>query len=149
MEQVGEGTKAMRQHTPDHVFRIDGITSRMIGEPDFSGLRNSLAVKLSAAPVRTRHHPVNAGHQPMSSSETRVSLIVGVCEQDPERWGQFVGIYGPMMMEYLRKQRLCEFDAKDVVQDVYVNACRVMKLVRKVCEESEEDMSHAFESDLS
>ena len=42
----------------------------------------------------------------MSNSETRVSLIVGVCEQDPERWGQFVGIYGPMLMEYLRKQRL-------------------------------------------
>ena len=32
---------------------------------------------------------------------------------------------------------------------VYVNACRVMKLVRKVCEEFEEDVSHAFESDLS
>src|SRR5271157_3071827 len=32
---------------------------------------------------------------------------------------------------------------------VYVNACRVMKLVRTVCEEFEEDMSHAFESDLS
>ena len=32
---------------------------------------------------------------------------------------------------------------------VYVNACRVMKLVRSICEEFDEDMSHDFESDLS
>ncbi len=32
---------------------------------------------------------------------------------------------------------------------VYVNSCRVMKLVRTVCEEFEEDVSHAFETDLS
>jgi len=32
---------------------------------------------------------------------------------------------------------------------VYVNACRVMKLVRTICEEFDEDMSHAFESGLS
>jgi len=32
---------------------------------------------------------------------------------------------------------------------VYVNVCRVMKLVRTVCEEFDEDMSHDFKSDLS
>jgi hypothetical protein len=32
---------------------------------------------------------------------------------------------------------------------VYVNACRVMKLVRKYCLDFDEDMSHAFESDVS
>ena len=32
---------------------------------------------------------------------------------------------------------------------VYVNACRVMKQVREVCEEFDEDISHAFESDVS
>ena len=32
---------------------------------------------------------------------------------------------------------------------VYVNAHRVMKLVRKVCEQIEEDVSHALESDVS
>jgi len=32
---------------------------------------------------------------------------------------------------------------------VYVNACRVMKLVRTFCEDFDEDMSHAFESGLS
>jgi hypothetical protein len=32
---------------------------------------------------------------------------------------------------------------------VYVNACRVMKLVRDLCEEFDEDISNAFESDVS
>ena len=32
---------------------------------------------------------------------------------------------------------------------VYVNACRVLKLVRTVCDDFDEDMSHAFESDVS
>jgi RNA polymerase sigma factor (sigma-70 family) len=32
---------------------------------------------------------------------------------------------------------------------VYVNACRVMKLVRQYCLDFDEDMSHAFESDVS
>ena len=40
-------------------------------------------------------------------------------------------------------------DRKLAPDAVYVNSCRVMKLVRKVCEEFEEDVSHAFESDLS
>ena len=32
---------------------------------------------------------------------------------------------------------------------VYVNACRVLKEVRAICEEFDEDLSHGFESDLS
>ena len=32
---------------------------------------------------------------------------------------------------------------------VYVNASRVLKQVRDVCEEFDEDISHAFESDVS
>ena len=56
----------------------------------------------------------------MSNSETLVSLIVGVCQQDPERWRQFDAIYRPMLLAYLRKQGLNEFDANDVVQDIFV-----------------------------
>lgn len=56
----------------------------------------------------------------MSDSETLVSLIDGVRQQDPERWRQFDAIYRPMLMAYLRKQRLAEVDASDVVQDIYV-----------------------------
>jgi RNA polymerase sigma factor (sigma-70 family) len=33
--------------------------------------------------------------------------------------------------------------------DVYVNACRVMKQVRAVCDEFDEDLSYDFQSDLS
>jgi RNA polymerase sigma-70 factor (ECF subfamily) len=36
----------------------------------------------------------------------------------------------------------------DKVNDVYVNACRVLKQVRSVCEEFDEDISHAFGSDV-
>ena len=56
----------------------------------------------------------------MSSADTLVSVIEGVCEQDPERWRQFDGIYRPMLMAYLRKQGLEESEASDVVQDIFV-----------------------------
>ena len=256
----------MTQRTSDQVLRLDGANNRVFSQPGFSSHSEWVAVKLPAAPVRTSHH-VNAGLNHMSTSETLVSLIVGVCQQDPERWRQFDAIYRPMLMAYMRKQGLREHDASDVVQDifvkllgkihtydrakcrfrswlysvahnalidrarrlasgrraldgwvlnvlkespsdsvrmeeewttlhrerilkhalkvvrarvssrvwacfvqrilqnhpaadiardldlepnaVYVNACRAMKLVRKVCEEFEEDVSHAFESDLS
>jgi len=246
-----------------------GANKRILSRPDFSGLRDPLTAKLSSdAPARAGHHlHVKVGRITMSSSETLVSLIVGVCQQDPERWRQFDAIYRPMLQGYLRKLGLKECDVNDVVQDVfvkllgkiqtydrakcgfriwlfrvahnalvdaarrrasrkkatdgwvlnvlkatpsdsvrmeedwivmhrerilkhalkivrarvsprvwacfaqrvyhnkpaaeiardlnlesnavYVNACRVMKLVRSVCEEFDEDMSHAFESDLS
>ena len=56
----------------------------------------------------------------MSSSETLVSLIDGVCQQDPRRWRQFDAICRPMLHGYMRKQGLKEFDASDVVQDIFV-----------------------------
>ena len=74
----------MIQRTSAQVLRMEGAKNRWLGRPDYSGHRGSLAVKLSAAPVSPKHHHVNAGHQPMSNSETRISLIVGVCEQDPD-----------------------------------------------------------------
>ena len=33
----------------------------------------------------------------MSNSDTLVSVIVGVCQQDPERWREFDAIYRPML----------------------------------------------------
>jgi len=35
----------------------------------------------------------NRGRRPMSRSATRVSVIVGVCRNDPERWREFDAIY--------------------------------------------------------
>jgi RNA polymerase sigma-70 factor (ECF subfamily) len=58
--------------------------------------------------------------------DTLGSLIVGVCQQDPERWREFDAIYRPMLFAFLRKQGLSEFAASDVVQDIFV------KLLRKI-----------------
>ena len=62
----------------------------------------------------------------MSSTDTLVSVIVGVCEQDPERWRQFDAIYRPMLFAYLRKQGLKEAETSDLVQDIF------LKLVSKI-----------------
>jgi RNA polymerase sigma-70 factor (ECF subfamily) len=56
----------------------------------------------------------------MSISETRGSVIAGVCQHDPERWHEFDSIYRPMLLAFLRKQRLNDSDANDVVQDIFV-----------------------------
>jgi RNA polymerase sigma factor (sigma-70 family) len=66
------------------------------------------------------HSRVNAGRQHMSSAGTRVSVIVGVCQQDPERWRDFDSIYRPILFAYLRKRGLEESHADDVVQDIFV-----------------------------
>jgi RNA polymerase sigma-70 factor (ECF subfamily) len=56
----------------------------------------------------------------MSNADTRVSVIVGVCRQDPERWREFDAIYRPILTAFLRKQGLEKPEANDVIQDVYV-----------------------------
>jgi RNA polymerase sigma-70 factor (ECF subfamily) len=60
----------------------------------------------------------------MSTTDTRVSVIIGVCRQDPERWREFDAIYRPMLFAYLRKRGLKEFEANDVVQDIFVKLLR-------------------------
>jgi RNA polymerase sigma-70 factor (ECF subfamily) len=56
----------------------------------------------------------------MTSADTRVSVIVGVCQQDPERWREFDAIYRPILLAYLGRRGLNEFEANDVVQDTFV-----------------------------
>jgi len=56
----------------------------------------------------------------MSTTDTRVSVIVGVCRKDPKRWREFNSIYRPMLLAYLGKRGLNESDANDVVQDIFV-----------------------------
>jgi RNA polymerase sigma-70 factor (ECF subfamily) len=56
----------------------------------------------------------------MSSGDTRVSVIVGVCQQDSARWQEFDSIYRPMLLTYLRKQGLKDSEAGDLVQDIFV-----------------------------
>ncbi len=56
----------------------------------------------------------------MSNSDTRVSVIVGVCQQDPERWREFDAIYRPILLAYLRRRGLSSSDAGDVVQNIFI-----------------------------
>jgi RNA polymerase sigma factor (sigma-70 family) len=56
----------------------------------------------------------------MSSEDTRVSVIVGVCQQDPARWREFDAIYRPMLLRYLSKRGLKQSDADEVAQDIFV-----------------------------
>ena len=70
----------------------------------------------------------------MSNSDTRGSVIVGVCQQDPERWREFDAIYRPMLLAFLRKQGLNEFEANDVVQDIFVKLLgKIQTYDRKKC----------------
>jgi RNA polymerase sigma-70 factor (ECF subfamily) len=55
----------------------------------------------------------------MSNTETRGSVILGVAQQDPERWREFDGIYRPILFAFLRKRCLQEGEADEVVSDVF------------------------------
>jgi RNA polymerase sigma factor (sigma-70 family) len=66
------------------------------------------------------HSHVNAGRRHMTNADTRVSVIVGVGQQDPERWREFDAIYRPILLAYLNKRGLKDFEANDVVQDTFV-----------------------------
>jgi RNA polymerase sigma factor (sigma-70 family) len=75
--------------------------------------------KVEAA--RARPQPrVNEGRKLMTVSDTRGSVIYGVCQHDPERWREFDSIYRPMLLAFLRKQGLNDSDANDVVHDIFV-----------------------------
>ena len=78
-------------------------------------------ILLKQRPAGAGVHPhVKPGHRRMSSTDTLISVIDGVCQQDPERWRQFDAIYRPMLFAYLRKQGLKDSDVSDVVQDIFV-----------------------------
>jgi RNA polymerase sigma-70 factor, ECF subfamily len=76
-------------------------------------------------PARDGHFAhVNLGRRLMSDMETRGSVIVGVCQHDPGRWWEFDAIYRPILFAYLRKQGLEDFEADDVIGDIYVKLLR-------------------------
>ncbi len=90
-----------------------GDTTRLNGPP--------LVILWKAQATRPGQHPrKSGGRRHMSNTETRGSVIVGVCQQDAERWREFDSIYRPILVGFLRKQGLNESDASDVVQDVFV-----------------------------
>jgi RNA polymerase sigma-70 factor (ECF subfamily) len=89
---------------------------------DFTSLHSSSRIILGkVAAARARHHSrVSDGRKRMSNSETRGSVILGVCQHDPDRWREFDGIYRPMLMAFLRKQHLNDSDANDVIQETFI-----------------------------
>ena len=89
---------------------------------DFSGVNAPPLLILWKAQARTAPDQpcVNDRKKLMSNTDTRVSIIVGACRGDPERWREFDAIYRPMLFSFLRRQRLSESDAEDVVQDIFV-----------------------------
>jgi RNA polymerase sigma-70 factor (ECF subfamily) len=62
----------------------------------------------------------SAGRRRMAADDTRFSVIVGVRQNDPERWREFDAIYRPMLFAYLRKRKLSDSDANDIVQEIFV-----------------------------
>jgi RNA polymerase sigma factor (sigma-70 family) len=50
---------------------------------------------------------------------TRPSLLIRIRDpEDAEAWGQFVALYGPLVYQFSRKQRLQDADAADLTQIV-------------------------------
>ena len=59
--------------------------------------------------------------------ETRTSLLLRV--RDPansEGWSEFVALYEPLLLSYVRHRGMAEHDARDVVQEVFATLVRTM-----------------------
>ena len=59
--------------------------------------------------------------------ETRTSLLLRV--RDPanaEGWSEFVSLYEPLLLSYVRHRGMAEHDARDVVQEVFATLVRTM-----------------------
>jgi RNA polymerase sigma-70 factor (ECF subfamily) len=44
--------------------------------------------------------------------------------EDKESWSEFIALYEPLLLSYVRKQGLGEHDAKDVVQTIFITLLR-------------------------
>ena len=65
------------------------------------------------------------GHSKLSPmTETRTSLLRRVRNPaDSASWAEFVGLYEPLLMAYVRQRGLDEHDARDVVQSIFITLC--------------------------
>lgn len=60
-------------------------------------------------------------------TETRSSLLIRVRDTaDTESWREFVTLYEPLLLGYVRRQGLAESDAADVVQEIFIALLRAM-----------------------
>jgi RNA polymerase sigma-70 factor (ECF subfamily) len=59
--------------------------------------------------------------------ETRPSLLLRVRDPaDAESWREFVSLYEPLLLAYVRHRGVAEHDARDVVQEVFGTLFRVL-----------------------
>ena len=59
--------------------------------------------------------------------ETRTTLLLKVRDPaDSESWREFVLLYEPLLLNYVRRRGLAEHDARDVVQDIFATLVRVL-----------------------
>lgn len=59
--------------------------------------------------------------------ETRTTLLLRVRDPaDSESWREFVLLYEPLLLNYVRRRGLAEHDARDVVQDIFATLVRVL-----------------------
>ncbi|MBY0526400.1 MAG: sigma-70 family RNA polymerase sigma factor [Gemmataceae bacterium] len=58
---------------------------------------------------------------------TRTSLIQRVRDQsDADSWREFVSLYEPLLLSYVKNRGLSEIDAGDVVQDIFILLLRAL-----------------------
>jgi RNA polymerase sigma-70 factor (ECF subfamily) len=58
-------------------------------------------------------------------NETRTSLLRRLGDlSDQHSWGEFVGLYEPLLLRYVCRQGLAAGEAEDVVQTIFVNLLR-------------------------
>jgi RNA polymerase sigma factor (sigma-70 family) len=110
---------------PRHIFKNEEQVAQapdqtIVALRSAKGFSDQPKVALRSAKGFSHRQRVRDGEKLMSDTDTRVSIIVGVCQRDPDRWREFDAIYRPMLFAFLRKQRLNDFDANDVVQDIFV-----------------------------
>jgi len=59
--------------------------------------------------------------------ETRTTLLLRVRDPaDSESWREFVFLYEPLLLSFVRHRGLSEHDARDVVQDVFATLVRAL-----------------------
>ena len=59
--------------------------------------------------------------------ETRTTLLLRVRDPaDSESWREFVFLYEPLLLAYVRRRGLLEHDAQDVVQEVFATLVRAL-----------------------
>jgi RNA polymerase sigma factor (sigma-70 family) len=60
-------------------------------------------------------------------SETRSSLIRRVHDpSDADGWREFVALYEPLLLTYVRNRSLAPDDARDVVQDIFAKLLKIL-----------------------